>query len=67
MKTTSRHPRVPFIRRAKAMAAVAVVAATAVLATTSSRTDDHRIALGPTGPGLSTRFTSTFAYTAIQP
>jgi hypothetical protein len=36
MKNTSRHPRVPFIRRAKAVATVASVAATAVLASTAS-------------------------------
>ncbi len=39
----------------------------AVLAPGASRTDDHRIALGPTGPGLGTRFTSTFTYTALTP
>ena len=38
-----------------------------VLAPGASRTDDHRIALGPTGPGLGTRFTSTFTYTALTP
>jgi hypothetical protein len=38
-----------------------------VLAAAASRTDDHRITLGPTGPGLGTRFSSTFTYTAIQP
>ena len=39
----------------------------ALLAPGASRTDDHRIALGPTGPGLGTRFTSTFTYTALTP
>ncbi len=38
-----------------------------ILAPGASRTDAHRIALGPTGPGLGTRFRSTFTYTAIQP
>ncbi len=37
------------------------------LAAGASRTDEHRIALGPTGPGLGTRFTSTFTYTALTP
>jgi hypothetical protein len=36
MNDTSRHPRVPFIRRAKAMAAVAIVATSAVLASAAS-------------------------------
>jgi len=38
-----------------------------VLASGASRTDSHRIALGPTGPGLGSRFTSTFIYTAVAP
>ena len=38
-----------------------------LLAAGASRTDDHRITLGPTGPGLGTRFTSTFTYTALTP
>jgi hypothetical protein len=33
----------------------------------ASRTDDHRIVLGPTGPGLGTRFTAIFTYTALAP
>ena len=37
------------------------------LAAGASRTDDHRIALGPTGPGLGTSFAATFTYTAIAP
>jgi hypothetical protein len=37
------------------------------LAARASRTDDHRITLGPTGPGLGVRFTSTVTYTAINP
>ena len=37
------------------------------LAARASRTDDHRITLGPTGPGLGIRFTSTVTYTAINP
>ena len=38
-----------------------------VLAPGASRIDDHRIILGPAGPGLGNRFTSTFVYTAIAP
>ncbi len=37
------------------------------LAAGTSRTDEHRIALGPTGPGLGTRFTATFTYSALAP
>jgi hypothetical protein len=37
------------------------------LAAHASRTDGHRLTLGPTGPGLGTRFTSTLTYTAITP
>ena len=38
-----------------------------ILAAGATRTDSHRIALGPTGPGLGSRFTSTFTYTALAP
>ena len=50
MNHTSRHQRVPFIRRAKAMATVAVVAATAVLASTTSPAfaDPIRVGQGET-------------------
>ncbi|MFZ4810718.1 MAG: hypothetical protein ACOYL9_05180 [Ilumatobacteraceae bacterium] len=37
------------------------------LAARASRTDDHRVTLGPTGPGLGIRFTSTLTYTAMTP
>ena len=38
-----------------------------VLAPGAARTDNHHIRLGPTGPGLGSRFTSTFTYTALAP
>ena len=37
------------------------------LAAGASRTDQHRVALGPTGLGLGLRFTSVLTYTALAP
>jgi hypothetical protein len=48
MNHTSRHQRIPFIRRAKAMATVAVVTATAVLASTTSPAFADQIRQGET-------------------
>jgi hypothetical protein len=37
------------------------------LASTATRLDDHRIRLGPSGPGLGSAFTTTITYTALAP
>jgi len=37
------------------------------LAARAERVDIHRIRLGPSGPGLGSRFTSTITYTATTP
>jgi hypothetical protein len=33
----------------------------------ATRTDGHRIRLGPTGPGIGQKFSSVITYTAIEP